>query len=148
MIKTFRGLLADGAQDRIRLGTMKGKVGYRITRFQGISNTPGTANNESTLFIYKTEQTGISVDTATVDFSNTDLLAVLYYVDEASDSTGPVDTIIFDKEVFNQDIYVSHTATGGNYPMNYYLELETMELNDLTAEYTTVKDIRTQRQNP
>ena len=34
MIKTFRGLLAHGGQDRIRLSTIKGKVGYRIKKFQ------------------------------------------------------------------------------------------------------------------
>jgi len=33
VVKTFRGLLADGGQDRIRLSTIKGKVGYKIAKF-------------------------------------------------------------------------------------------------------------------
>ena len=30
MIKTFRGILADGDQNKIRLTTKKGKIGYKI----------------------------------------------------------------------------------------------------------------------
>jgi len=47
MIKTFRGLLADGGQDRIRLSTIKGKVGYKIAKFEGFPNTPGVTDYES-----------------------------------------------------------------------------------------------------
>jgi len=142
MIKTFRGLLADGGQDRIRLGTIKGKVGYRIVKFQGISITPGTADSESTVQIFKTEQASVSTSTATVNFTDSDLLAAFYYVDEASDTTGAVSTVIFDQEIFNQDIYVTHTATSGTTGMNYYIELEVIPLDDAGAEYTTLKDLR------
>ena len=34
MIKTYRGNLADGGQDRIRLKTLKGEIGYKIIKFQ------------------------------------------------------------------------------------------------------------------
>jgi len=140
MIKTFRGLLADGAQDRIRLQTIKGKVGYRIVKFQLMSDAPGTASYEHVVKIFKSIQSSI---TGTVNFTDSDVLATAYL--EGSNSTAYNDqqTVIFDQEIFNQDIYVTHTdvavpATG----VNYYLELEVIPLDDAGAEYTTLKDMR------
>ena len=47
MIKSYKGSLPDGGQDRIRLATIKGKVGYRIVKFQIIAEEPfGGANSE------------------------------------------------------------------------------------------------------
>jgi len=142
MIKTFRGMLEDGGQDRIRLSTIKGKVGYKIVKFQAMPNLPGTQEFESTLQIFKTEQASISVSIATVNFTDSDLLGALYYVDGSSVTNGPVQTIVFDQEIFNQDIYVSHTQTSGDTAMNYYIELEVIPLDDAGAEYTTLKDMR------
>ena len=45
-IKTFRGLLEDGAQERIRLETLDGKTGYRINKFQIMNEEAGAAANE------------------------------------------------------------------------------------------------------
>jgi hypothetical protein len=56
VVKTFRGLLADGGQDRIRLSTIKGKAGYKIVKFQIIGAEPGQQDQEHTVKIYKTEQ--------------------------------------------------------------------------------------------
>jgi len=141
-IKTYRGLLADGGQDQVSLHTNNGLIGYRIKKFNGISNLPGTADAESTLMIWKVEQDTVSTTVATVDFSDQTLLAVLYYVDEASDTTGPVDSIIFDNEIFNQDIFVTHTATSGAVGMNYYIELEQIKLDLAESTTATLKDIR------
>ena len=143
MIKTFRGLLADGGQDRIRLQTIKGKVGYRIVKFQAFANLPGTTDWESTLQIFKTEQTTVSATTATVNFSDSDLLAATYYPDSADlrYNAGST-TVVFDSEIFNQDIYITHTDTAGSTAMNYYIELEVIPLDDAGAEYTTLKDMR------
>jgi len=77
VVKTFRGLLADGGQDRIRLSTIKGKVGYKIAKFQTIGKTLGTTANESTAQIWKVEQTG--TPTADIDFTDSDLLGVAYW---------------------------------------------------------------------
>jgi len=145
VVKTFRGLLTDadpGNQNRIRLSTIKGKVGYRIVKFQAFPNQPGTSDWESTLQIWKTEQTGISVTTATVDFTDSDLLAALYYPESGNISYSGLPTVIFDTEIFNQDIYITHTETAGTMKMNYYLELEVIPLDDAGAEYTTLKDMR------
>ena len=43
VVKTFRGLLADGGQDHIRLQTIKGKVGYRIVKYQLMGQKPAGA---------------------------------------------------------------------------------------------------------
>ena len=53
MIKTFRGLLSDGQQERIRFETRDGKTAYRIKKFTGMPNTPGTtAIQESVVKIF------------------------------------------------------------------------------------------------
>ena len=148
MIKTFRGQLADGGQDHIRLQTIKGKVGYRIIKFQAFPNLPGTTDWESTLQIWRTKQTNISTSTATVDFTNGDLLAALYYPESSNVSYSGLPTVVFDNEIFNQDIYITHTETDQATLMNYYIELEVIPLTDSDAEFTTLKDIRGRNTTP
>jgi len=144
MIKTFKGILVDGGQDRIRLGTMKGKVGYRIVKFEIFPNLPGTVDLESTVAIWKVQQTSVSTTTATVDFSDQTLLGVAYLHEGSPLSQANTNLLaVFDKEVFNQDIYITHIDTNHLYACNYYIELEVMPLDDLGAEYTTIKDLRT-----
>jgi len=139
MIKTFRGLLADGGQDQIRLSTIKGKVGYRIVKFKTVSSTPGTGDQEVVTKIYKESQT--SVD-ALVNFTDSNLLGMSAVSHSASVSEPYSQEIIFDREIFNQDIYVTSSATAGSVAYNYYLELEVVPLDDAGAEYTTLKDMR------
>jgi len=138
MIKTFRGLLADGGQDRIRLQTIKGKVGYRIVKFLLINEEPGSASAESVVKIYKSEQTTIDNN---INFTDSDLLAAAYYTTNHAGQRG-FTPIIFDTEIFNQDIYVTHEEVNDAEPCNYYLELEVIPLDDAGAEYTTLKDMR------
>ena len=139
MIKTFRGLLADGAQDRIRLSTIKGKVGYRITKFQLLFDNPGTQSVEHVVKIYKSEQTTID---GVINFTDSDLIAAAFLSGSTS-ATYPEDlTIIFDRETFNQDIYITQSDVAGSQGCNYYLELEVIPLDDAGAEYTTLKDMR------
>ena len=138
MIKTFRALLADGGQDRIRLSTIKGKVGYKIVKFQLIQEEPGQGSVESTVKIYKIEQTTIDNN---VNFTDGDLLGAALY--QARDGAFGFVDIVFDNEIFNQDIYVTHEETDGSAACNYYLELEVIPLDDKAAEYTILKNIRT-----
>ena len=141
VVKTFRAQLTDDAQERIRLQTIKGKVGYRIIKFQGVPKAPMTFDQEDVLKIYKTNQSSID---GVINFSDSDLLAVCivkYAADSAVTSIG--NTVIFDNEIFNQDIYVTHEDVGaGGRDCNYYLELEVIPLDDAGAEYTTLKDMR------
>ena len=142
MIKTFRGLLADGGQDRIRLSTIKGKVGYRIVKFQVLTGSPADTAPESIVQIWKTEQTTV---TAKINFTDSDLLAAAFYNQDATAANIVSQVIIFDTEIFNQDIYIAHIDdnTGSTTNCNYYIELEVIPLDDKAAEYTILKDIRT-----
>ena len=140
MIKTFRGLLADGGQDRIRLQTIKGKVGYKIIKFQVITEAVSTASVEHVLKIYKSLQASI---TGTVNFTDSDLLGVAIALSGADAANNPISTtIVFDNEIFNQDIYITHTDIEVGKSCNYYIELEVIPLDDAGAEYTTLKDMR------
>jgi len=140
VVKTFRGLLADGAQDRIRLQTIKGKIGYRIIKFQGIPKQPFTTDGEHVIKLYLNHQT--SIDDA-INFTDSDLLAVVTFANASSNTVNYSPTIIiFDKQIFNQDIYVTHTDARSTQVANYYLELEVIPLDDAGAEYTTLKDMR------
>ena len=142
VVKTFRGLLADGGQDRIRLQTIKGKVGYRIVKFEIMPEKPGASGvyYEAVTQIWKTFQTAINAE---IDFTDSDLLATsMFGADTATHAFyGPVVTI-YDTEVFNQDIYITNSDIQADAGMNYYIELEVIPLDDAGAEYTTLKDMR------
>ena len=139
VVKTYRGLLADGGQDRIRLQTIKGKVGYKIVKFE-VMGPDANENIESVLKIYKEEQSTIDHN---INFTDSTLLAAALISQSATAQNYPDETsIIFDQEIFNQDIYI--TLKGADYSanVNYYFELEVIPLDDAGAEYTTLKDMR------
>jgi len=144
MIKTFRGLLADGGQDQIRLQTIKGKVGYRIVKFQIMSYLPTSGGHkEHVVQIWKSEQTSVpTAAPAPINFTDSDLLAAAWSLSSDSPAYATTQDVIFDNEMFNQDIFVTHTDTDGTDTCNYYLELEVIPLDDAGAEYTTLKDMR------
>ena len=142
VVKTFRGLLADGGQDQIHLGTIKGKVGYKIVKFQLMGYDVSAEDYENVVKIYKDSQSTID---GFVNFTNSTLLAAGIWNSSGSSNVYPDDmTVIFDNEIFNQDIYITSKDTKTNSGMNYYIELEVIPLTDQGAEYTTLKDIRTQ----
>jgi|TARA_R110002012_G_C11311609_1_gene574643 hypothetical protein len=145
-IITFKGKLPMGLQEKLHLSTNNGLTGYKIKKFQIISNAPGTQNWEYVAKIYLTDQTG-SIG-PTVDFSDTDLLAVVYDKGASPTSSPAVGSIIiFDQETFNQDIFVCIAdATGGTVECNYYVELEQFTLNLNESTYHTVKNIRSSTQ--
>jgi len=138
VVKTFRALLADGGQDRIRLSTIKGKKGYRIVKFQVLGPDANTSF-EQVLKIYK-KSTTVSTD---INFTDSDLLAAAVMNDSAANEYLAAPIIIFDQEIFNQDIYITNKGHNVTASMNYYIELEVIPLDDKGAEYTTVKDLRT-----
>jgi len=140
VVKTFRGMLAEQGEDRIRLQTTKGKVGYKIIKFQVITQNPSTVASES---IYKITKASVASPNAAIDFTDSDLLAVAFYTANTSPTNPHVEDIIFDNEIFNQDIYISYKDSyGSTEPGNYYIELEVIPLDDAGAEYTTLKDMR------
>ena len=139
---SFRGQLAIGTEDRIKLSTLNGKTGYRIKKFQIISNSPGaTGSVELVCQIFKESQAG-SIGPI-VNFTNSELLAVAYQQDHVDSAYPASDVIIFDNQKFNQDIFVSVDDAGsGTVPCNYYIELEAMPISDLEATYMTLQSLR------
>ena len=144
MIKTFRGKMEDDVQDTIVLHTNDGSLGYRIVKFQVLTAAPGTANLEHVLKIYKVSQSSID---GTIDFSDNTLLACAVTQDyTAAYQLGWNQHIIFDQEVFNQDIYITHKEIVGNaLACNYYLELEQFKLDKNENTVATLKDIRNRK---
>lgn len=147
MIKTFRGRLLDGDQDEILLHTNDGSVGYKIVKFEIMPQSPGTVDYESGVSVWKTSQSTVSTATIDFDFSDQKLLAAAYLLMSAGPTQGNnSSTTIFDNEIFNQDIYITHTNTEGSGAagnMNYYLELEQIKLDLNENTVATLKNIRT-----
>ena len=140
-IKSFRGKLKDESIDTIHLATRDGSIGYRIVKFQTMPATPGNATQESVVKIFKIPQ--IATPTATVDFEDNTLLAAALYKQEANASqTAQGDIVIFDNEIFNQDIFITHKDAATGEEMNYYIELEQINLDLNQNTVATLKDIR------
>jgi len=133
----------DGGQDTIPLHTSDGSTGYRIVKFEIIGPEPGQDHQENIMKIYKVSQA--TIDNA-VDFSDNTLLGVAYIMDNAGEQYPIATHIIFDQEVFNQDIYVTHVDVGAyNRACNYYIEhieLEQIKLSANENTVATLKDIR------
>lgn len=147
-IKTFRGQLVDGGQDTVVLHTNDGSTGYRIVKFSLMCVQPGLGNQESVVKIYKVDQTTDPllvppVTGATINFNDNTMLAAGIFTASTNQKTDPEDlAIIFDNEVFNQDIYITHTDNEGALSINYYIELEQMSLDLNESTVATLKDIR------
>jgi hypothetical protein len=139
MIKTFRGLMADATQDTIVLHTNDGSTGYRMVKFESIPNQPHNKTQESVVKIYKVSQTTID---GVVDFSDNTLLAVAIFKQHDTTNYMAFESVIFDNEIFNQDIYVTNYDAATGEAMNYYIELEQVKLDLSENTVATLKDIR------
>ena len=139
MIKTFRGKLANGGQDTIRLSTNNGLTGYKILKLELITTAPGISNGENVVKIFSRLQTTVD---GLINFENPLLMATGYYQAESS-SYSDFLNIVFDNVIFNQDIFVTnYDARGNSTAMNYYLELEQVRLDLSEATVATLKDMR------
>jgi hypothetical protein len=138
-IKSFRGTIVDGGEEMIPLSTNKGLVGYRIKKFEVMTTT--FQNAELIVRIWKVS--GLAQDQG-IDFADNRLLAAIMYASPAAAETNPADsqTVIFDNEIFNQDIYVTNYGVSSPQTMNYYIELEQIKLDINESTVTTLKDIR------
>ena len=137
-IKSFRGQIADGGIDTITLHTNDGSTGYQIKKVQCVPADPGTTNTEHVFKIFKIPQT---TATGSIDFSDQTLLASVY-LSSRDDRYGGDNIIVFDNEIFNQDIYLTHDDTNNAGAVNYYIELEQVKLNLDENTVATLKDIR------
>ena len=139
MIKSFRGQLADGGQDTIRLSTNNGLTGYKIKKLQLMGASPGSEILESIVKIYKYKQTAID---GNVQLEDSTLLGVAFYVSSTTEEWSTHNVIIFDNVTFNQDIFVTHHDVQTGTPVNYYIELEQVKLDINEATVATLKDMR------
>ena len=141
-VMSFRGLLDDGSFEKINLHTPDGSTGYRIVKFQAIPEQPGLAVGEHIVKIYKTENNpDVSTPTDAVNFGDNTLLGVV----AVSTHSGNLlfnEVIIFDQEIFNQDIFITHVDRGGSAACNFFIELEPMKLDLNENTVTTLRDIR------
>ena len=140
MIKSFRGLLQNSEQKRIKLSTNNGLTGYKIHKFMIMPNSPFGDNTEYVVKITTQELATLSAD---VNLDSPLILAVA----AASNSAGwggnqPDKNIVFDNKKFNQDIYISTKNSSGTDAINYYLELETMPISKDEATVATLRDMR------
>ena len=142
MIKSYRGLIADGGQATIPLHTPDGKTGYKIVKFEIMPENAGTTNYEHTVQIFKIKQDTV---VANVNFSDGTLIAAAYTEGNASANyIGQPLITIFDFEIFNQDIYVTHVDSSGT-DVNYYIELEQIKLSEQAALVSIVKNLRNEQ---
>jgi len=141
VVKTYRGLLKDGAQEKIPLSTKDGSVGYRIVKLQAMSENPYAGDAaEHIVKLWKTSQTTVD---GNVNFTDNDLIGVVIINNHTSGySTPSIPTIIFDTEIFNQDIFVTHFDAQSALQCNYYIELEQMKLDQTQNMSATLKAIR------
>ena len=139
VVKTFRGILANGGQEIIRLSTIQGKVGYRIVKLDIIGKAPGATSQKCIVKVYHNEQSAVD---AVVNFTDSDLLGTAIWFNKSTIDFPVSYQIVFDREIFNQDIYITHKDLEDGLECNYYLELEVIPLDEAGAEYTTLKDMR------
>jgi len=130
-VHSFRGLLGDGGQDEISLERQNVNLAYRIIKFELFPNLPGTEASESTVQVWREEQTSISATTATVDFTDADLLAASF-VGAGDPLIRSTFTTTFDNTLFSRNIYVTHTNADGTGACNYYIELEEVPVGAAT----------------
>ena len=139
-IKTFRGLLTDGQQERIRLETRDGKQGYQIKKLEIITENPGTTAYEHIIKVFSIQQTAVTAD---INFSEQTLLACGFTKgDELTYRSAGTTQIIFDGVTFNQDIFITQFDTKDALSCNYYLELEQVSLDDAEASAVILKNFR------
>ena len=138
MIKTFRGSLLDDEIDTIHLHTNDGSTGYRITKFELLPGAIGASDQVAIVKILKVSE----APTAIINFEDNKLLGAGIFRAGNLLPESATTSIIFDRETFNQDIYVSLNNLDADVAMNYYIELEQVKLDLGESTVATLKDIR------
>jgi len=126
-IHSFRGLLTDGEQRKIRIQGSVGSIAWRITKFQLMQTT--FANTEVIIRIWR-EAPSDAEAIATITFDNNLVLAAGLISGYGASEGYPEDiTIIFDNDLFSRDIYITNLAVDNAQPINYYIELEEVKVS-------------------
>jgi len=128
-VHSFRGLLGDGGQDEINLERQNVNLAYRIVKFEVMGSQPGSLNYEAILQVWREIQTSIS---ATIDFSNPDLLAAAIWTGSTNAEVySSAMNVIFDNILFSRNIYVTNQDLQ-NQAVNYYIEIEEVPVGAAT----------------
>ena len=129
-IKAFRGkLTSDNSalnQDTIHLAGGDVDKGYRLPKLQ-IMPTSEHADLGAVVKVYKQKQSIVNED---IDFTEANLMGASIYRQDTANQYPITHVVIFDREVVNQDIYVTYRdneTAGGT--INYYLELEQVKMS-------------------
>ena len=108
---SFRGMidssLGNDAQDTVHLHTIRGAVGYKITKMQVFPNEPGAVTTEGVVKIFKIKQTAID---ALVNFEDQTLLAAAYYTQYTGANT-TANTLI---SIFD-NVFIKHLLMNPRY---------------------------------
>ena len=139
-IKSFRGKMKSSSIETINLHTNTGSTGYKIKKLELFPASPGTTSYEIVFKVFKIPQTAV---TGTADFSDQTLLAAAYLEGNASNQYTDGSNVVFDNEIFNQDITLTSIDNDGDTEeVNYYMELEQIRLDLNENTVATLKDIR------
>jgi len=123
---SFRGILADGGQDKIRIEGAMGEIAWRITKFQIMQEKPGNSDVEFVLMVWREEQTTVVSE---IDFNNAELLAAGFITGSASyNNPESVPNIVFDNDLFARNIWVTSKDLNTGESCNYYIELEEVKV--------------------
>jgi len=124
---SFRGLLADGGQDKIRIEGATGKIAWRITKFEVLSGAPMLNDLISIVSIWREKQASITA--TTIDFTIEELLAVGLWMDGDALTESATFHTIFDNALFSRNIYITNVDAAGSGSINYYIELEEVKVS-------------------
>ena len=140
MIKSFRGLLSDGAPETtIRLSTKDGLTGYRINKFELMPEVYGTGDQVS---LVKVNSVAGIATTTSMNFTESSLLAAGVVRVGNLLTENMTTSIIFDNVTINQDIFITMRNIDAALGVNYHLELEQVRLDLSEATVATLKDMR------
>jgi hypothetical protein len=139
-VKSFRGKMQKGDIVQVPIHTIKGKVGYRIHKLEGMPVDTVAGSNEGTLSVWTVAPATAPTD---ISFDDNRLIGVFYFLRDQGVVAITSESVIFDNVTFNQDIYIcyadSQTNTKG---FNFHIELEERVLDLAEQTTATLKDIR------
>ena len=128
-VHSFRGVLGDGDQRKIRIEGPVGAIAWRITKFEVMGNKPGISSPvESIVSIWREEQASVAVSAFEVNFDQDELLGTaIWTMGETTYSNDAA--VIFDNSLFSRNIWVTHTDNAASESCNYYIELEEVKVS-------------------
>jgi len=144
-VHSFRGLLADGTQKKIRIQGSVGAIAWRITKFELMAENPADLSQESIVKIYREEQD--SIDTL-INFGDAELLGAGMWIKNSQSYYVATEITIFDNTLFVRDLWLTHDDFGGIGSCNYYIELEEVKVSKAGMAQLAVAAARRLGLNP